>query len=163
MVFVSNLFTYPEKLGEAEKCMEILQYQIKMVQALEHGKQRLSNTAVLNSRVLDNCLNFMQYADTTIGFSNQVSKLSLNELLFAMISFDGRRLKNLLDLFKASDVKKYVDNQNINCLHRSEIFKRINYYLPRLDGNKFANIYSNAKRVSESNMDLHEGRSNSIS
>lgn len=158
MDFGSNLFTYPEKLGEAEKYMDALQYQIKMVEALERTRQRLSNTTVLSSRTLDHCLTFMQYVNTTINFSNEVAKLSLNELRFAAISFEGRRLKSLLNLFKASDVKKYVDMQNINCLHRSEISTRINYYLLKLDGNRFANIYSNAKTLSGSDMVLYEGR-----
>lgn len=158
MVFVSNLFAHPEKLGEARKCLDILRYQIKMFEALEPGKQRLSKTSVLNLGMLDNCLTFMQYVDTEVNFSYEVSKLSLNELIFAIISFEGKRLKTLLDLFKASDVKKYIEKENINCLRRSEIFKRINYYMPKLGGRRFVDIYENAKSLNESNIVLHEGK-----
>ncbi|KIV81293.1 hypothetical protein PV11_03489 [Exophiala sideris] len=153
MAFISNLFAHPEKLNDVRKSVEILQYQIKMVEALEHGKQRLLKSTTLHSSVLGNCLPFMQYvnkAHTASNFFSEVSNLSLNELIFAMISFEGRRLKTLIDLFKASDIKTYVEKQNINCLHRSEIFTRINYYMSQTDGNGFGDIYSRAKSSSES-------------
>lgn len=103
----------------------------------------------------------MQYvnkAHTASNFFSEVSKLSLNELIFALISFEGRRLKTLIDLFKASDIKTYVEKQNINCLHRSEIFTRINYYMSQIDGNGFGDIFSRAKSSSESNIMMDEGQ-----
>jgi len=161
MASINDLFVHPESLSDVKKTLD---YQIKMVDALEHAKDRLSKTKSLDSNTLAKCGVFIQYvnrSNTTSNFCSEVSKLSLNELAFSLISFEERRLKTILDLFKASDIRKYVEKQKIKCLHRSEIFTRIKHILSGCEGSRFDDIYGavlQTRNSSEPNMARHEGK-----
>lgn len=135
---LSDLLMYPEKLDAAK---ELFNYHIKLIQALEHAKDRLSKTKPLDSNTLAKCRVFIQHVNHASKFSSEVSKLSLNELAFASISFEERRLIMIVDAFKASDIRKYVRIHKIRCLHRSEIFTRIRYLLSCHKGSRFEEIY----------------------
>jgi hypothetical protein len=161
MASINDLFVHPESLSDVKKTLD---YQIKMVEALEHAKDRLSKTKSLDSNTLAKCAVFIQYvnrSNTTSNFCSEVSKLSLNELAFSLISFEERRLKTILDLFKASDIRKYVEKQKIKCLHRSEIFTRIKHILSGCEGSRFDDIYGavlQTRNSSEHDMARHEGK-----
>ncbi|KAK7894614.1 hypothetical protein LTR67_006376 [Exophiala xenobiotica] len=144
MILINDLFVNPENLGDVKEMMKTMEYRIKMVEALEHAKRRLSETTTLDSNTLSKCSTFISYvnkSDAVSNFNLEVSKLNLNELAFTLISFEERRLKTLLELFKATDVKKYVQKQNINCLHRREIFTRIRSHLTKCKGSRFDHLY----------------------
>ncbi|KIW35807.1 uncharacterized protein PV06_11848 [Exophiala oligosperma] len=155
MASINDLFVHPESLRDVQKA---LGYQIKMVEALEHAKDRLSKTKSLDANTLAKCGVFVQHvnrSDTPNNFYSEVSKLNLNELAFSLISFEDRRLKTLLDSFKASDIRKYVEKQQIQCLHRSEIFTRIKFILSACEGSRFDAIYRTVlqmRNISESEM-----------
>ena len=139
-----DLFSHPKTLGDVKKAVEILNQQMKIVEALEHAKDRLAKTTTLESNTLLKCNVFIRYVNEASPHSNfylEVSKLNLEELAFASISFEDRRLKTLLDSFKAEDISKYIRGQKISCLDRSEIFTRIKNMLARCKGGKFDEIY----------------------
>lgn len=65
------------------------------------------------------CKVFIKYINNPNPNGNfivEVSKLNLNKLLFTLISFKNRRLKIILNVFKASDIKRYIKKQRIMCV-----------------------------------------------
>lgn len=139
-----DVLEHPETLGRVRESLHILKAQIKVAEALEHAKDRLTKARPLDSNTLSKCNVFIHYvnqAEVQSNFSLEVSKLSLNELVFSSISFEERRLKTLLDSFRASDVEKYVRRQNLSCIDRSEIFTRFGNILAGCKGSRFDEIY----------------------
>jgi len=165
MIHNIDLFTHPETLGDVKSTVEILHEQIKIVEGLEHAKDRLATTRSLESNTLSKCNVFVRYVNETSRHNNfylEVSKLSLDELAFSSISFEERRLKTLLDSFKASDIRDYMKTQNVSCLDRSEIFTRLTNILAQCKGSQFDEIYTAlvdqpTQSVTESDMQMNKG------
>jgi hypothetical protein len=159
MLFVLDPFTNPEKVDDVQKSIDILEYRLRVFNALEHTKTRLSK-AILESNTLAKCGVFIRHfnaAHPASNFRSEVAKLNRNELMYALISFEDRRLKKILDLFQASDIKKYIEKQDITCVHRSEISTRVKYILAGCEGSPFSDIYEAACAV-DSDAAMDEGK-----
>ena len=144
MICDIDLFTYPENLDDAKNIVKLLSDQINNVEALEHAKDRLAKTPRLDSHTLAKCGVFVHYFNQSALSSHfylEVSELSLNELAFMAICFTETRLQGLLDSFKASDLRTYVEKQKVSCLQRPEILARLKNLSARFKESNFARLY----------------------
>ena len=88
--------------------VDSLKTQLRIVEGFEHAKSRLEATDHLDGNTLAKCHVFVRYVNESTPDSNfylEVSKLSLDEVAFCSISFEERRLKCIVDSFKALHVQ----------------------------------------------------------
>lgn len=141
-----DLFRHPDKLDDVTRLIKVLETQKKIVQAFEHTANLLQSPH-LHSRVLGNCSYFINAINASAISSNfyiEVSKLNLWELAFCAISFGEKRLQAILDDFRASDLTSYMGARGISSGHRTEIFRRLDYYC-RGKNDKFRALYDLAR------------------
>lgn len=121
-----DLYQHPELLDAAKSLITSLEIQIKIVEGLERAKDRLEKTQHLDSNTLDKCntfANFINGCGPGHPLVKETLKLSRDEVAFASIAFEERRLKAVASSFNAACVQRYIKSQNVT--PRKEIFTRL--------------------------------------
>lgn len=104
-----ELFRFPERLQEAQKLVERLEGEIRLLKAFEHTKSCLESYNL--SYCIKKCAAFVQAVDSSAfddQFYQEVSKLTLDELGFVSISFAERPLKVVQSCLQSSHVREYM-------------------------------------------------------
>lgn len=136
-----NLFQTPHLLDTAKNLRATLDAQIKLVEAFEWVKDRLDTKKTINANTVNRCAQFVKLLnDETSDFATEVSKLTLNELMFTSVCFrEGN--KELAKVFKAIHLRTYLSSRKLNCLEFIIIRKRLRFLAQQPGNSRFYSIY----------------------
>lgn len=141
MIYDFDIYSHPESANEVKKELEFFSGQVKIVEGLEHARDRLAKRKSLDYNTLLKCDAFIRCVNNDGDFQLEVRKLSLDELAFCCISFEERRLKSVALYFKASNIRAYMKKARVSCLERPEIFRRLKRLSDESEVNTFREIY----------------------
>lgn len=142
-----DLFVHPNQVQAVEDLIANLTAQCKIVRGFEKTKTILQASPVLSSGNLKRCNQFVHHVEAVAEDSNflqEISKLTLDELVFISVSFATRSLDVIGESLRAIQIRAYMKSQNLEAVYtqRADIHGRLAYLLRTSSCDRFRNIYT---------------------